>query len=247
MFYDVKESLFSKKEDTKFNIAINALIGLVVVVLLFEVFFSLTYSGIYVIGTSMNNTLTGAEEHFEGDAYLSGGKLVRKYVADTDGDYVYVKKNEKPDYGDIVVVNKDSGTAIIKRVIAKGGDYVKIDAGKVYIKHSDEETFPSEPIFEEYVSPEHNDPLNISNTFHNDETGFYVEKDSYFLLGDNRNVSLDSRANGGINFRENQIFGVVTDWAMKGKSQYTALHKFFAFDLPSVFGIDNRIKNIKEV
>ncbi len=247
MFYDVKDSLFAKKEDTKFNLVINVLITLVIVVLVFEVFFSLSYSGIYVIGASMNDTLMGAEEHFEGDAYLSGGRPVRKYVADTDGDYVYVKKNKKPVYGDIVVVNKDSSTSIIKRVIAIGGDYVKIVAGKVYIKHSAEEPFPDEPLSEEYVSPEHNDPFNLSNTFHNDEKGFYVEKDSYFLLGDNRNVSLDSRADGGTNFKENQIFGVVTDWSMRGKSGYTALHKFFVFDLPSVFGIDNRIKSIKEV
>ena len=228
MWSEVRESLFTKNEKSKLNIVVNVLIIIIFAALIFELLFSATYSGVYIVGDSMNPTLTGAYENSYG-------------VADTSGDYVYVNRSVTPDYGDIVVINKTKDITIVKRVIAKGGDYVKIVGGKVYIRHSADEPF-GDPLSEEYVSPENNHANKKENTFHNDGVGYPVPEGCYFVLGDNRDVSLDSRENDGTSFTDEQIFGVVTEWSLKNKKFYTALHKYFSFDLPSYFGIDNRVK-----
>lgn len=76
--------------------------------------------------------------------------------------------------GDIVVFEND-GELCIKRLIALPGETVRITNGTVFID--------GKVLFEEYIS---------SNTDEFDGT-FYVEDDSYFFLGDNREISKDSR------------------------------------------------------
>lgn len=231
MLSEVNVSLYSKNGNSKLNIFLNVLIILIVVALVFEIAFNATFSGIYVVGMSMNDTLTGAEEFHE------NGTI----IATTDGDYVYVNKYAKPDYGDIVVVNKDSKTTIIKRVIALGGDYVKLDCGILYIRYKGSEEFTL--VEEDYVSPEHNKENSSFPSDRNgnlNENGYYVREGYFFLLGDNRDNSADSRSSGS--FPLSALYGVVADWSMAGKSFFTAVHKYFSFDLPSFFGFDNRIK-----
>ena len=113
---ELSRSLYSEDKKSKLNILLNVLIILIAVLLVFELLFSANYSGIYVVGPSMNNTLTGADAENE-----------------AGGDYVYVNRRVNPDYGDIVVVAKDEETTIIKRVIALGGDRIKLVNGKLYI------------------------------------------------------------------------------------------------------------------
>lgn len=229
MLLEVRESLYSKTKKSILNIAVNVLLIVIFAVLIFEILFSMTYTGIYIIGKSMSPTLTGAEEDLEKpDRY------------DTLGDYVYVNRHAEPKYSDIVVINKTDGTVIIKRVIAKGGDYVKIANNKVYRRHSLDEQW--ELLKDDYVDPNNNKAKYPNCDFHNNAVGFYVEEGTYFVLGDNRDNSVDSREKNGTCFKKEQIFGVVTNWSIENKSFYTALHKYFSYDLPSYFGIDNRIK-----
>lgn len=230
MLKEANRSLYLKRGTTKLNLALNILIVLVALALLFEVIFVTTFTGIYVVDISMTPTLNGAPDE------NSAG-----------GDYVYIIKNAKPDYGDIVVVTRENDTPLIKRVIAFGGDCVKLEEGKLFIKYKGESEFKE--VEENYVDPERNDPNKPINNYPSgnsrypqtggkfEEEAFLVDEGYLFLLGDNRDYSADSRQSGA--FKQKNIYGVVTDWSMKNKKAISSVHKFFSFDLPKFFGIKN--------
>ena len=104
-----------------------------------------------------------------------------------DGDYLLLMSNllyPDPEAGDIVVVSKqsyDDGATIVKRVIATEGQIVDIDFenGIVYVDGL--------PIEEEYI----NTPTNRQEGM---SFPLIVEKGCYFVMGDNRNNSRDSRS-----------------------------------------------------
>lgn len=85
--------------------------------------------------------------------------------------------------GDIVVINQpwERNVPIIKRVIGVEGDtvYIDFDLGKVYIN--------GEELNEPYID----EPTHLS---YDVEFPVTVGKDSIFVMGDNRNDSLDSRS-----------------------------------------------------
>ena len=103
-----------------------------------------------------------------------------------DGDYLLLISNSfyrEPAQGDIVVVSKqkfDEGAPIVKRVIAVEGQIVDIDFenGIVYVDGL--------PLDEPYI----NTPTNRQEGM---AFPILVEKGCYFVLGDNRNKSKDSR------------------------------------------------------
>ena len=103
-----------------------------------------------------------------------------------DGDYMLLLSNtfyHDPEPGDIVVISKDSfdnGTPIVKRVIATEGQTVDIDfqAGIVYVDGA--------ALEEDYINA-----LTTSNG--GMEFPLVVEEGCVFAMGDNRNVSRDSR------------------------------------------------------
>ena len=215
MFKEVRDSLYNKNGN-KLNILLNVIIVFVIVVLLFEVYFTINYSGIYVVHDSMRPTLTGAAS----DDVIGG-------------DYIYIDKRAKPDYGDIVVVYHSQEGYLIKRVIAFGGDRVKLVNGKLYIKYKGTTKFVQ--VDEPYILPEYSDENLPKNTFHRDDDGYLVLEGHFFLLGDHRNVSYDSREMGS--FPISNLDGVVTKWSLKHKSFCTAMHVYFKFKLPGYFGL----------
>ena len=89
----------------------------------------------------------------------------------------------KPDYGDIIVLNKEEteDKAMIKRVIALPGDTVNIDFNSHII------TINGKVIFENYEVYE---PISEKGDF---EYPLTVPEDAVYVLGDNRNNSIDSR------------------------------------------------------
>ena len=216
MFAEVRKSLYNAQSKSKINIVLNVLIVIMVIALIIEISFGINYAGYYVVHSSMNPTLTGAEEYDK-----------------EGGDYVYINKNAKPTYGDIVVVSKDKDTTIIKRVIALGGDRVRLINGVLEVKKGDGEF---EIVSEPYVAAENN-TSNSKNTYPKNglDEGHLVADGAMFLLGDNRDISVDSRDDG--DYPLTSLYGVVTNWSLKNKKFLTGLHTYFKFQLPRYFGL----------
>ena len=99
------------------------------------------------------------------------------------GRVVWVNKlDRQPKRGDIVVANIE-GTSVIKRVVAEGGDRVKIDSGNLVTNGVSQK--------EPYVSRRSEKSGILENEL-------IVSENSYILLGDNRRDSVDSREYGEV-------------------------------------------------
>jgi len=86
--------------------------------------------------------------------------------------------------GDTVVFEYpvDRSKSFIKRVIGLPGDRVRIDRGQVYVN--------DRPLIEDYVEPDYRDDSSMQP--------MVVKPNEYFVLGDHRNSSSDSRIWGTV-------------------------------------------------
>lgn len=89
-------------------------------------------------------------------------------------------KFSEPERGDVVIFHwpDDESIYFVKRIIGLPGDIVDIRDGHVYLNNL--ETPLDEPYLREAMEPE-------------DALHYEVPEDSYFMMGDNRNYSLDAR------------------------------------------------------
>lgn len=110
------------------------------------------------------------------------------------GDLLLADRVSKPSRGEVVVF-EHNGKMYIKRLIALGGDTIKIKNNKVYLKKKGENTF--EELVEEYV----NGPTRwnaMANAAYKEE--YLVSDNCFFAIGDNRCNSNDCRDFGEISF-----------------------------------------------
>lgn len=125
------------------------------------------------------------------------------------GDFLFANRQRTAKRGDIVVVYDQNVNPepIIKRVVAVGGDTIWTENGFVYLKTTDSEgNAVMERLDEYYVKTQ-----GVTN-MHEQVT---VPEGFVFVLGDNRQVSSDSRAFGVVN--SNSIIGVVPQWSINIK------------------------------
>jgi len=112
----------------------------------------------------------------------------------------FVYRMEPIDRGDIVVFRYpgDTSKSYIKRVIAVGGDRVRIDQGAVYVN--------DQRVREAYVPEQYRDARSYPETV--------IAPNSYFVLGDHRSSSSDSRDFGPV--QRDFIYGkaVFVYWPM---------------------------------
>lgn len=161
---------------------ISSIIYAVAAMLALNLFFM---RSITVSGNSMNDTLVNGD-----------------MVIGTDFCYT-------PKYGDIVVLQADRlenkqthfyGEAIIKRVIATEGDTVRIDfeKGEVYRN--------GELLNEDYIKELTH--LRVNDFWMKSNEDYVVPENCIFVMGDNRNVSNDSRNLKDVGFVDkNYIMG----------------------------------------
>ena len=113
----------------------------------------------------------------------------------------FVYRWEPIQRGDIVVFRypRDTSKSYIKRVIGVAGDRVRIENGQVYVNN--------EPLDEDYVPSEYADARSYAE--------ITVPAHSYFVLGDHRTMSNDSRDFGPV--KERYIYGkaVFGYWPME--------------------------------
>jgi signal peptidase I len=169
-------------------------VGIGVAAVLALGFLALALSTARIEGGSMDPTLRS------GEAVLVDRFLVRL---------------DPPGRGDVVLVQSPDGLTAVKRVIALPGDTIEIDAGpagrrpQVLLKPGG--TGPWRRLFEPYVEPGWTGRYFCCDGQGRDAglapAPFTVPPDQYFLLGDSRDVSVDSRTYG--TFPRDRIAGRV--------------------------------------
>jgi signal peptidase I len=154
-----------------------------------------------------------------------------------NGEYIIINKLayylHAPERGDVVVFRppSDPDKYYVKRVIGLPGDAITIEGGEVYVRAAGAEN--NTELDEEYL-----DTRNREKTFrHPPAKGdpstvrYEVPADHYFLLGDNRQGSLDSRSF----MVQNSPAPYVPQNEIKGKVWFIALPitKIHALDAPT--------------
>jgi signal peptidase I len=105
-----------------------------------------------------------------------------------DQEHIFINKFvyriEPIQRGDIIVFRypRDPSKSFIKRVVGAAGDHVRIDDGRVYLN--------GKMVAEDYVPRAYEDDRSYSEVV--------VPPDSYFVLGDHRSLSNDSRDFGPV-------------------------------------------------
>ena len=106
---------------------------------------------------------------------------------------LFSRLNTSYEVGDVVCVKMPSGELYVKRIVAIEGDVVDIQDGKLYIN--------GEALTESYAQ---------GNTYEEDGLITYpyeIGENKFFVLGDNREESIDSRSFGAV--VKEQILGTL--------------------------------------
>ncbi len=196
--YEEKFQFKTRRSNYRFYAALLALLTLFLGV---RAWWTQTFGGIVVDGSSMMQTLS------------DGDNLLMSYVKDPSdlkrGDVIIVDVRDYPECG--------STDFLIKRLIAVEGDRVKCVNGELFIWYAGKEGYESQPLVEDYAYYK-DGKENYSFT------EYEVGVGEIFFLGDNRQNSKDSRyqETGGSHlknklYKATDVYGIVPDWAIENK------------------------------
>jgi len=122
--------------------------------------------------------------------YAKGAGMEPAYK---DGDYLLINRFSK-DYqrGDVIIFRypKNLKHFFLKRIIALPGEKIQIKEGSVYLY--DKQNPNGYKLTEDYLPPD-------TQTLWHDENIVELANNDYYVLGDNRKASLDSRSFGVVN------------------------------------------------
>ncbi|MCR5457479.1 MAG: signal peptidase I [Clostridiales bacterium] len=108
-----------------------------------------------------------------------------------NGDvFVYAKEASIDRMNIVAIKDSESGNTIVKRIIGLPMDVIRIKNGAIYIN--------GEKLDD--VTTSYTEPGSLGDTF-------VLGPNEYFVIGDNRETSVDSRSFGSI--RQEEILGVV--------------------------------------
>ena len=116
---------------------------------------------------------------------VKGNSMVPNFI---DGEYILTDKISyrlnPPEHGDVIVFKAPSDHEVdyIKRVIGKPGDVIRVSEGSVYLNN--------ETLEESFLPPDY---VTNPGIFARSDEDLIVPPDEYFVLGDNRSHSSDSR------------------------------------------------------
>ncbi len=180
--YSSKEIL-ENEEVSKIHKSLLGIFDLVSVVPIFMVVISLTnvlaLSPATVIGQSMEPT------------FYEGQDILMMHIVN---DYQRF---------DVIVLETDDGDFYLKRIIGLPGDNIVIDHNVI--------TINGDIIEQEFLENEYGsiDVYTYCSITYDEVCEFDVPQDSYFVLGDNREHSLDSRSDLLGYVHEDQLYGTV--------------------------------------
>ena len=190
----------------------NARFFFVTLILLWVFAFALhcwhsAFGGVQVSGPSMLNTLHDGEfllmKYFDEGDELPYGSII---ILDIE-HYPEVQEYNK---------GKDEQSKtkyLVKRLIAKEGDKVRCSGGVLEICYAGET---------EYTVLDEPYAKYTNKSAYSFEKEYVVGEGEIFFLGDNRNISMDSRYNEGMShidtlYKESDIHGIVPTWAIENR------------------------------
>lgn len=109
-----------------------------------------------------------------------------------DKQVVRISKVKEVNRFDIVVAEKTDNYLIVKRVVGLPNEKIEYKNNHLYIN--------DEPVTEDFID---------LYTVKTEDFTYFLEEDEYFLLGDNREYSTDSREHGP--FRKEEIIYLVSN------------------------------------
>ncbi len=130
-------------------------------------------------------TLSNVGQSMEPTIYSGDRVLVNRLIYEL----------KAPDYGDLIVFKPNGNQNAhyhIKRVVGRPGDTVTIESGRVFINGE---------VLDEKVQTESMEDAGLA------EEGITLGEDEFFVLGDNRNNSEDSRSADIGNVNRKDILG----------------------------------------
>ena len=107
-------------------------------------------------------------------------------------------KERKYNRGDIVIINSKENERVIKRIIGVAGDKIEVKNDILYINDIQQP--------EEYLNKNRKKAEKQGEQLIGDFKAILVPENEYFVMGDNRVYSLDSRNGLGL-VREGQVIG----------------------------------------